>query len=77
MTEQRTNTAIFRPDNSGEWREQLRRANEAAEQHRNSDVINQDDDEENEDGETDEDDASGSEDDEGKKMWKAKRTLRK
>lgn len=91
-SEGRQLTAIFRPDDAGEWREKLRLSHEASEQARsareehsgslssvNSWDRNRDDDDDvkEEDGEVDDDDASVIGEGEGTKVWKAKRTLRK
>jgi striatin 1/3/4 len=89
--ESRQLTAIFRPDDEGEWKEKLRQSHEASEQarlERQSGMLasastswdrRRDDDDEAKDEETEvEDDESGvvGESD-GNKVWKAKRTLRK
>ena len=89
-SEGRQLTAIFRPDDAGEWREKLRLSHEASEQARlakdnlgsSSDVnswdrYRDDDDPKEEDGEVDDDDSSVVGGGEGNKVWKAKRTLRK
>ena len=85
-------TAIFRPDDAGEWREKLKLSHEASEQARstregqlgslggvNSWDRNRDDDDDvkEEDSEVEDDDASVVGEGEGTKVWKAKRTLRK
>lgn len=86
-------TAIFRPDDAGEWREKLRLSHEAAERARadqpGGSILSgaaswerrsRDDDEESKpDEETEvEDEESGDiGEGEGSKIWKAKRTLRK
>jgi striatin 1/3/4 len=91
-SEGRLLTAIFRPDDTGEWREKLRLSHEASEQARSAregqigllSGINSwdrhrddDDDVKEEDGEVDDDDTSVVGEGEGTKVWKAKRTLRK
>ncbi|KAF9459358.1 WD40-repeat-containing domain protein [Collybia nuda] len=80
-------TAIFRPDEAGEWREKLRLSHEASEQARlareaqsgtNSWERHRDDDEDmkDDDGEVDDEDSGVVGENEGTKVWKAKRTLR-
>jgi len=76
-------TAIFLPDNAGDWKEKLRLSHEASEQtrlSRESSISsweNRKDDQE-EDPEADDDDSSvTSSESDGGKIWKAKRTLRK
>ncbi|KAF9557683.1 striatin-3 [Agrocybe pediades] len=91
-TENRQLTAIFRPDEAGEWKEKLRLSHEAAEKLRASRElqppsssegvswdVQHDDDEEmkpQEDGEVEDDEGTLVGDGEGTKLWKAKRTLR-
>jgi striatin 1/3/4 len=81
-------TAIFRPDDAGEWREKLRLSHEASEQARliresqsgaNSWERHRDDDEDvkEDEGDVEDDDTGVSGDGQGAKVWKAKRTLRK
>jgi striatin 1/3/4 len=83
-------TAIYRPDDFGEWKEKLRQSHEAAEQARlakeNQTGVHawesvQDDDDELKDADMDIDDEEssvvGEGEGEGTKVWKAKRTLRK
>lgn len=91
-SEGRQLTAIFRPDDAGEWREKLRLSHEASEQARSAREGqsgsldgasswdgHRDDDEDvkEEDGEVEDDEASVVGEGEGTKVWKAKRTLRK
>jgi striatin 1/3/4 len=91
-SEGRQLTAIFRPDDAGEWKEKLRLSHEASEQARSAreghsgslSGVNpwdrhqdDDDDVKEEDGEVEDDDASVVGEGEGIKVWKAKRTLRK
>ncbi|KAF5386585.1 hypothetical protein D9615_001703 [Tricholomella constricta] len=71
-------TAIFRPDDAGEWKEKLRLSHEASEQAR---LVRESQPEEEEDvkedeGEMEDDDSSVGGGGEGAKVWKAKRTLR-
>jgi striatin 1/3/4 len=89
--ESRQLTAIFRPDDAGEWKEKLRLSHEASEQvrlDRQSGMLGgastswdrrRDDDEEGKDEETevDDDDSSVVGENDGNKVWRAKRTLRK
>ncbi|RDB21478.1 Striatin-3 [Hypsizygus marmoreus] len=91
-TENRQLTAIFRPDDAGEWREKLRLSHEASEQARlaresqdgSHNIVsswerNRDDEEETKDDESeveDDDSSSVAGEGEGTKVWKAKRTLR-
>jgi striatin 1/3/4 len=84
--EHRQITAIFRPDDAGDWKEKLRLAHEAAEQERLAKEAQarasawgrQDEDELKEEEESDDDEGSTViGEGEGNKMWKAKRTLRK
>lgn len=81
-------TAIFRPDDAGEWREKLRLSHEASEQARlareaqsgaNSWERHRDDDEDvkEDEGDVDDEDSGVVGEGEGTKVWKAKRTLRK
>ena len=79
-SESRQLTAIFRPDDAGEWKERLRLSYEGAEQARSGSWDRRRDDEEevkDEDGEVEDDDSSVVGEGEGNKVWKAKRTLRK
>ena len=83
-------TAIFRPDEDGEWREKLRQAHEASEQARVGQGpisgaaswerrSREEEDESKSDEEPEVEDEEGTEIGEGEsgKVWKAKRTLRK
>lgn len=81
-------TAIFRPDDAGEWKEKLRQSHEASEQARlersgqagmigGSSWRHDDDDVKEEEGEIEDDEASTASDGDDGKVWKAKRTLRK
>ncbi|TFK42790.1 WD40 repeat-like protein [Crucibulum laeve] len=86
--ESRQLTAIFRPDDAGEWREKLRLSHEASEQARlakegQSGQIGaspwerrEDDDVKEEEAEVEEEESSVVGEGEGTKVWKAKRTLR-
>jgi striatin 1/3/4 len=78
--EPRQLTAIFRPDEAGEWKERLRLSHEA-EQARQAGAASwdrrEDDDGKDEEGEVEEEDSSVVGEGEGTKVWKAKRTLRK
>lgn len=90
-SEGRQLTAIFRPDEAGEWKEKLRLSHEASEQARlvRESQTGQEgsdgwgrrrDDEEDvkeEEGEVDDDESTVVGEGEGTKVWKAKRTLRK
>lgn len=79
-------TAIFRPDDAGEWREKLRISHETSEQLR---LVRDtqsgpwdrprydDEDSKEDDGEVEEEDNNIVDEGEGNKVWKAKRTLRK
>ncbi|KAF5365579.1 hypothetical protein D9758_003126 [Tetrapyrgos nigripes] len=76
-------TAIFRPDDAGEWKEKLRLSHEASEQARLAREAaggpwdrRDDDDMKEEDGELDDDESTVVSEGEGSKVWKAKRTLR-
>jgi len=90
-SEGRQLTAIFRPDDAGEWREKVRLSHEASEQARSArdghsgslggisswDRHRDDDDDvKEEEGEVEDDDTSVVGEGEGTKVWKAKRTLR-
>jgi len=86
--ENRQLTAIFRPDDAGEWKEKLRLSHEAAEKARLAkdfqqtegswDRQREDEDEgKEEDGEVEDEESTLIGDGEGTKHWKAKRTLRK
>lgn len=87
-SEPRQLTMIFRPDDSGEWKDKLRQAHEASEQLRLSresqaaggswEGRREFEDELKEDeGEVDDDDSSVVSEGDGSKVWKARRTLRK
>ncbi|KAK7466860.1 1,2-dihydroxy-3-keto-5-methylthiopentene dioxygenase [Stygiomarasmius scandens] len=78
-------TAIFRPDDAGEWKEKLRLSHEASEQARlareaqaaiNSWDRRDEEDMRDEEGEVDDDESTMISEGEGTKVWKAKRTLR-
>jgi len=77
--EPRQLTAIFRPDEAGEWKERLRLSHEA-EQARQAGAASwdrrDDDDGKDEEGEVEDDDSGVVGEGEGTKVWKAKRTLR-
>ncbi|KAJ3865931.1 WD40 repeat-like protein [Lentinula novae-zelandiae] len=86
-SEPRQLTMIFRPDDSGEWKDKLRQAHEASEQLRLSresqaaggswEGRREFEDELKEDeGEVDDDDSSVVSEGDGSKVWKARRTLR-
>ncbi|KAF7322674.1 Striatin-related protein [Mycena chlorophos] len=82
IDEPRQLTAIFRPDDAGEWKEKLRLSHEASEQARFAresqqgwDRRSEEEDVKDEE-EVDEDDTSVVSDGEGNKMWRSKRTLR-
>jgi striatin 1/3/4 len=86
--ENRQLTAIFRPDDAGEWKEKLRLSHEAAEKARIAKDFQQtegpwdrqredEDDGKEEDGEVEDEESTLIGDGEGTKHWKAKRTLRK
>ena len=86
-------TAIFRPDDDGQWKEKLRLAHEASEQSRAAQTgeagisgaaswerrsIDEEEDGKSEDEpEVEEEEGADIEESEGGKVWKAKRTLRK
>lgn len=83
-------TAIFRPDDAGEWKEKLRLSHEASEQARldrtgqlsgaaSWEHRGRDDEEEPKEEEADVEDEEANEvgEGDGAKVWKAKRTLRK
>jgi striatin 1/3/4 len=78
--EPRQLTAIFRPDDAGEWKERLRLSHEA-EQARQPGAASWDrrdeDDGKDEEGEVEDEDSSVVGEGEGTKVWKPKRTLRK
>jgi striatin 1/3/4 len=86
-SEGRQLTAIFRPDDAGEWKEKLRLSHEASEQARQSGMLGsgsawdrrRDDDEymKEDEGEVEDEETSVVGESEGNKVWKAKRTLRK
>jgi striatin 1/3/4 len=81
-SEPRQLTAIFRPDEAGEWKERLRQSHEASEQARLGSLWDRrsrydDDDGKDEDGEIEDEDSNVVGEGEGTKVWKAKRTLRK
>ncbi|KAG6836614.1 hypothetical protein H0H93_006035 [Arthromyces matolae] len=71
-------TAIFRPDDAGEWKEKLRLSHEAAEQARLAQEAQPEDEDEVKEDESELEDEDGSVASEGEdtKVWKAKRTLR-
>ncbi|CAK5264863.1 unnamed protein product [Mycena citricolor] len=78
--EPRQVTAIFRPDDAGEWRERLRQSHEAEQARLTRDPQGwerrpDEEDAKDEDGEV-EDDESGVGDGESGKVWRPKRTLR-
>lgn len=86
--ENRQLTAIFRPDDAGEWKEKLRLSHEAAEKATLAKDFQQtegswdrqredEDDGKEEDGEVEDEESTLIGDGEGTKHWKAKRTLRK
>lgn len=85
-------TAIFRPDDAGEWKERLRLAHEESERARLQGEAQAgpsslsvswgedsrlDDDEKEEEAEAEDEDSNVVGEGEGTKVWKAKRTLRK
>ena len=85
-------TAIFRPDDAGEWKEKLRLAHEASEKARlarefqtgtSSDPgiwdrhVEEEDEAKEDEVEVEDEETTLSGDGEGTKLWKAKRTLRK
>lgn len=74
-------TAIFRPDDAGEWKERLRLSHEADQHARQAGAAAwdrpMDDDGKDEEFEVEDEDTGVVGDGEGKKVWKAKRTLRK
>lgn len=77
--EPRQLTAIFRPDDRGEWKERLRLSHEA-EQARQAGAAawdRGDEDGKDEEGEVEEDESSVIGEGEGTKVWHPKRTLRK
>lgn len=77
--EPRQLTAIFRPDDAGEWKERLRLSHEA-EQARQAGAASwdrrDDDDGKDDEGEVEDEDSGVVGEGEGTKVWKAKRTLR-
>ncbi|KAJ7285996.1 WD40-repeat-containing domain protein [Mycena rebaudengoi] len=81
-SEPRQLTAIFRPDDAGEWKEKLRLSHEAEqarfarENQQAWDRRPEEDDGKDEDGEVDDDESSVVSDGEGNKVWRPKRTLR-
>lgn len=81
--ESQQTTAIFRPDDAGEWKERLRQAHESEQARLASEVANgsswqgQDDDDVKEEDDTEDDVSSVLGEGDGTKVWKAKRTLRK
>jgi striatin 1/3/4 len=79
--EPRQLTAIFRPDDAGEWKEKLRLSHEAEQARlaRESQQAwdRQEEEGKEEDGEVDDDESSVVSDGEGNKVWRPKRTLRK
>lgn len=88
-SEPRQLTAIFRPDDAGKWKEELRLAHEESERNRlardgqsgsgvNSwDRRRDDEDDKEEETEVEDDESTAIDQGEGAKNWKAKRTLRK
>ncbi|KAJ7090211.1 WD40-repeat-containing domain protein [Mycena belliarum] len=79
--EPRQLTAIFRPDDAGEWKEKLRLSHEAEQASRFAREQQgwdrrDDDDGKDDDGEVDEEESSVVSDGEGNKVWRPKRTLR-
>lgn len=78
-TEGRQLTAIFRPDDAGEWKERLRLSHEASEQARTAREGQTEDEEDvkEDESEVEDDDSNVGGEGEGTKIWKAKRTLRK
>lgn len=83
-------TAIFRPDDAGEWKERLRQSHEAAEKSRLSRELQQivpaesiswdgrdEEEPKEEEGDVEDEEASLVGDGEHTKLWKPKRTLRK
>ncbi|KAG5341049.1 hypothetical protein C0989_011908 [Termitomyces sp. Mn162] len=77
-TEGRQLTAIFRPDDAGEWKEKLRLSHEAVEQARlaQDSQTEDEDDVKEDDSEVEDDESSMVGEGEETKVWKAKRTLR-
>ncbi|KAJ7632250.1 WD40-repeat-containing domain protein [Roridomyces roridus] len=81
-SEPRQLTAIFRPDDAGEWKEKLRLSHEAEqarfarENQQGWDRRPEDDEGKEDEGEVDDDESSVVSDGEGNKVWKPKRTLR-
>jgi striatin 1/3/4 len=81
-SEPRQLTAIFRPDDAGEWKEKLRQAHDASEQARLGVSWDRrsrydDDDGKEEEGEVEDEDTGVVGEGQGTKAWKPKRTLRK
>lgn len=91
-SENRQLTAIFRPDDAGEWKEKLRLSHEAAEKAKMAREFSQatatgsgswdrqheeEEDVKEEEGEVEDEESTLIGDGEGGKLWKAKRTLRK
>lgn len=78
-TDGRQLTAIFRPDDAGEWKEKLRLSHEVAEQTRLTQVSQTEDEEDGKEDESEVEDDESSVVGEGEdtKVWRAKRTLRK
>lgn len=74
-------TAIFRPDDAGEWKERLRLSHEADQQARQAGAAawdrGEEEDVKDEEVEVEDEDTGIVGDGEGTKVWKAKRTLRK
>lgn len=84
-------TAIFRPDDAGEWKEKLRLSNEASEQARSGQsgvsisgaaswerqAQEEGEESKEEDAEVEDDESNVIGEGEGAKVWKTKRTLRK
>ncbi|GLB35160.1 putative WD domain, G-beta repeat [Lyophyllum shimeji] len=77
-TESRQVTAIFRPDDAGEWKEKLRLSHEASEQARlaREGQTEEEEDVKEDESEVEDDESNVSGEGEGTKVWKAKRTLR-
>lgn len=87
-SEPRQLTAIFRPDDAGEWKEKLRQAHDASEQLRLSrenpaaggswEGRREFEDEfKDDEGDVDDDESTVVSEGDGSKVWKARRTLRK
>jgi striatin 1/3/4 len=79
-SESRQLTAIFRPDDAGEWREKLRLSHEASVAAASGPWDRRkefEEDVKDEENEVDDDDSTVDGEVEGSKVWKPKRTLRK